>query len=153
MNQEGPVALAAPTEPQPETPWPLLALFARLAGAPLEPRAMRSDPAGQVKKLTLAESARALSRMGLAVQPRRGSLARFAKDQRAVLTQDLSGKLLIISPTGKGQFLVQATGESAPIRMDAKSVGLLWSGEWLVAARAAAATGASGEAKAMTPAS
>lgn len=143
MNEKGPMALTAGTMSQAKSEWQLLAMFARLAGATIDTATWRTQRVPDGERLTLAESARLLDRVGVRVQPCRGALSRFVAGRKPAITQDGDGRLLLISPSGRRFFLVQAEGDAHPSRVDQKALQSLWTGEWLEACRATSDSDAS----------
>ncbi|MDR7097219.1 peptidase domain-containing ABC transporter [Hydrogenophaga laconesensis] len=117
--------------------WSLLASFVGLMGMPVDAAVLRAQGVAFAQAPNLAAMARALTAVGLSVQPRRGGPGRLAEGV-PVLTTTASGRALLVSPLGGDEFLVQAAGESAPSSLDTDALQALWTGEWLEARRGAA---------------
>lgn len=147
MNETKEAVLRPSEEACAREPWSVLAAFSRVVGMPVDTAALQAQGMECARAPTLAGVCRLLTAVGLQVQPKCGALTRMGGGGVPVLTLAADGRVLLVSPSGNDEFLVQAAGDPAPEKLDTQALGRLWTGDWLEARRGAN-PGADGEARA-----
>lgn len=99
------------------------------------------DEGDTVHAFGLAQAARALEALGLAIDVHQGGLAAARRGPMPAMAQAPDGRLMLLAPTAQGGWLVQAAGDLQPAPADDPLLQSMWSGRWLTAqARAGEST-------------